>query len=360
MPYQQPSLSQLIIQTQQDVEQHLPGSLPGSRETTVHAIAYAQAGLSAMEHEHLAWISRQIIASDADEDELLKHCAFWGVIRKQPNRAAGPVNLAYYDTANLAADTRLQRADGALFRVSKAISGNAGTVQAVLEAVEPGLAGNCPEGTILTFVTPVAGIQSEAIVAPGGLTGGANVESVAELLSRLLFRVQNPPSGGTAYDYVRWAREVPGITRAWCLPRLNGGGSVGVAFVLDNNPDIFPTETDIKRVQDYIAGHRDPATGYMTGSPEGIIVNMVKLTPKRVNFQIRIAPKTPENQAAVKKALSTLFYNEAKPGDVIFVSAYVRAISGVMTLNDFELRSPSESSSASNTELLTLGDIEWL
>lgn len=360
MPYQQPSLSQLIIQTQQDVEQRLPGMLPGSRETSIHALAYAQAGLSALEHEHLGWIGRQIIPSDADEAELLKHCAFWGVVRKQASRASGPATLTFYDSAPLEADTRLQRADGMLYRVKASTTGNAGSLQVTLEAINAGLSGNCSEGTVLTFITPVAGIQSEAVVSAGGITGGADVESASELLSRLELRVQFPPSGGNRWDYERWAREVAGVTRAWCLPTWNGGGTVGLAFVQDNNPDIFPTDTDVQRVKEYIDGHRDPATGYMTGKPEGVVFDVIKLTAKPVDFQIRIAPKTPENQQAVKAALTTLFYNEAKPGDVVLPSAFWRAVSSVVALDDFELRSPLESVSSGKQELLTLGNITWL
>lgn len=86
MPYQPLPLAQLITQTQQDISQRLPGSQPGVNETTLNAIAYAQAGLSAQEHEHLARIARQIIPTEADEAELLKHCAFWGVMRKPASR----------------------------------------------------------------------------------------------------------------------------------------------------------------------------------------------------------------------------------------------------------------------------------
>ncbi|EDH6685432.1 hypothetical protein CB483_23545, partial [Salmonella enterica subsp. enterica serovar Poona] len=99
MPYQPTPLAQLISQTQQDISQGLEGTLPGLDETTLHALGYAQSGLSAQEHEHLAWIARQIIPSDADEAELLKHCGFWGVVRKPASRAGGPVQLLLTDTA---------------------------------------------------------------------------------------------------------------------------------------------------------------------------------------------------------------------------------------------------------------------
>lgn len=360
MPYQPTSLAQLINQTQQDISQRLEGTLPGLDETTLHAIGYAQAGLSAQEHEHLAWIARQIIPSDADEAELLKHCAWWGIVRKPASRADGPVQLTLTDTATAEAGAELQRSDGTLYRITESTSGGAGTLTVSLVAAEPGTAGNAPAGTLLTFITPQAGIVQAATVTGSGITGGADVESLSELLSRLEFRVQYPPSGGTKYDFERWAREVPGVTRSWCLPEWPQAGSLGVTFVLDNNSDIFPGEGDVARVAAYIKSHPDPATGQPVGQALGPVVKTFKLTNHPVPFQIKIAPNTPENQQAVRQALTDLLYNEARPGGIILPSAFWRAVAGVKMLDDFELRSPLASVSAGATELLTVGSITWL
>ncbi|HAF2129795.1 TPA: baseplate J/gp47 family protein [Salmonella enterica] len=360
MPYQPTSLAQLINQTQQDISQRLEGTLPGLDETTLHAIGYAQAGLSAQEHEHLAWIARQIIPSDADEAELLKHCAWWGIVRKPASRADGPVQLTLTDTATAETGAELQRSDGTLYRITESTSGGAGTLTVSLVAVEPGVAGNAPVGTLLTFITPQAGIVQAATVTGSGITGGADVESLSELLSRLEFRVQYPPSGGTKYDFERWAREVPGVTRSWCLPEWPQAGSLGVTFVMDNNPDIFPGEGDVARVAAYIKSHPDPATGQPVGQALGPVVKTFKLTNHPVAFQIKIAPNTPENQQAVRQALTDLLYNEARPGGIILPSAFWRAVASVKSLGDFELRSPLASVSAGATELLTVGGITWL
>lgn len=360
MPYQPTPLAQLINQTQQDISQRLEGTLPGLDETTLHAIGYAQAGLSAQEHEHLAWIARQIIPSDADEAELLKHCAWWGIVRKPASRADGPVQLTLTDTATAEAGAELQRSDGTLYRITESTSGGAGTLTVSLVAAEPGATGNAPAGTLLTFITPQAGIVQAATVTGSGITGGADVESLSELLSRLEFRVQYPPSGGTKYDFERWAREVPGVTRSWCLPEWPQAGSLGVTFVLDNNSDIFPGEGDVARVAAYIKSHPDPATGQPVGQALGPVVKTFKLTNHPVPFQIKIAPNTPENQQAVRQALTDLLYNEARPGGIILPSAFWRAVAGVKMLDDFELRSPLASVSAGATELLTVGSITWL
>ena len=334
MPYQPLPLAQLITQTQQDISQRLPGSQPGVNETTLNAIAYAQAGLSAQEHEHLAWISRQIIPTEADEAELLKHCAFWGVIRKPASRADGPVQLMLTTDAGITEGVLLQRSDGVVYRITGSATGKAGTLNVNVEAESAGRAGNTPTGTRLSFITPQAGINQTATVTGTGLTGGADVETVPELLSRLVFRVQNPPSGGTPYDFERWAR--------------------------DNNPDIFPGEGDVKRVADYIRSHDDPATGQPVGQPLGPTISVFKLTNKPVVFEIRIVPKTPENQAAVKQALTDLLYNESRPGGLVLPSSFWRAVAGVKGLEDFEVRSPLKSVMAGDTELLTVGEITWL
>ncbi|EOL6582185.1 baseplate J/gp47 family protein, partial [Escherichia coli] len=94
---------------------------------------------------------------------------------------------------------------------------------------------------------------------------------------------------------------------------------------------------------DYIRSHDDPATGQPVGQPLGPTISVFKLTNKPVAFEIRIVPKTPENQAAVKQALTDLLYNESRPGGLVLPSSFWRAVAGVKGLEDFEVRSPLKS-----------------
>lgn len=359
MPYNAPTLSNLIAQTQQDIEQRLPGSWPQVKEKTLGALAYAQAGLAAGVHGHLSWVARQIIPNEADETELLKHCQFWGVRRKQAASASGALMVTVYDAVTIPVNTRWQRADGAIFINKEVFSAGAtGTFPITLTAVNAGISGNTPENTTLSLVTPMDSVVSQA--ATSGIAGGADIESVGELLARLEYRVQYPPGGGTRYDYIRWARECAGVTRAWCAPVWKGPGTVGVSFVLDNNADIFPTPADVTRVDDYISGHNDPITGLIVGKPLGPVVTTFALTPKPVAMSIRIAPSTNDTQTAVKAALISLFYNESEPGGAIAPSHIIRAIASVSGLADFELKSPTAITYSNADELLTVGEITWL
>ncbi|WP_000326401.1 baseplate J/gp47 family protein, partial [Escherichia coli] len=78
-----------------------------------------------------------------------------------------------------------------VYRITGSATGKAGTLNVNVEAESAGRAGNTPTGTRLSFITPQAGINQTATVTGTGLTGGADVETVPELLSRLVFRVQN-------------------------------------------------------------------------------------------------------------------------------------------------------------------------
>ncbi|EDY8547092.1 baseplate J/gp47 family protein [Salmonella enterica] len=359
MPYNAPGLSDLIARTEQNIEQRLPGTWPQAREKTLSALAYAQAGLAAGCHEHIQWVSRQIIPGSADEAELLEHCQFWGVRRKQAARASEEITVTVTDAVTIPARTRWQRVDGEVFvSMEDASSGGAGDIAVKVSAVNAGKSGNTPADTVLSLITPMANVLPDA-VAIKGITGGADIESAGELLARLEYRVQYPPFGGNQYDYVRWAREVPGVTRAWCLPTWKGGGTVGVTFVQDNNNDIFPTESDVTRVDDYISGHPDPVTGLIVGKPDGIIVTTFALTRKPVDMEIYISPNTEAMQKAVRQSRTALFYNEASPGGAMAPSHIIRSVAGVTGLNDFDVRKPLDIQYSAATELLVPGVITW-
>mgnify|MGYP001613225778 CR=1 FL=1 len=78
------------------------------------------------------------------------------------------------------------------------------TLPVSFESVTTGLTANLPANTILTWTAPPAGVAA-TVTLTTGLSGGRDRETDGELLARLLFRLQNPPRGGTAADYRYWA-----------------------------------------------------------------------------------------------------------------------------------------------------------
>ncbi len=58
-------------------------------------------------------------------------------------------------------------------------------------------------------------------------------ETDADYLTRLLNRIQQPPAGGNANDYVQWALAVTNVENAWCFPLAQGLGTVDVVIMAD-------------------------------------------------------------------------------------------------------------------------------
>jgi uncharacterized phage protein gp47/JayE len=58
-------------------------------------------------------------------------------------------------------------------------------------------------------------------------------ESKAELLARYLDHIRRPPAGGNKYDYARWAKEIPGVGRAWPVSGGQGPGTTDLVILAD-------------------------------------------------------------------------------------------------------------------------------
>jgi hypothetical protein len=72
--------------------------------------------------------------------------------------------------------------------------------------------------------------------------------------------------GGDGEDYVAWALQVPGVTRAWSAPLEMGMGTVTVRFMMDDlrandDPllDGFPNDNDIVTVWTHLDSKRPVA-----------------------------------------------------------------------------------------------------
>jgi uncharacterized phage protein gp47/JayE len=58
-------------------------------------------------------------------------------------------------------------------------------------------------------------------------------ETDSDYLARVLDRIRRPPAGGNKYDYVKWAKEITGVSEAWCVPLGQGLGTVDVIVLAD-------------------------------------------------------------------------------------------------------------------------------
>lgn len=350
MAFQRPTLADLISRAASDIEAELPGTDARLRRSNLGALARVHAAAVHGLYGYLDYIARQILVDQADGDWLVRWAALWGLVRKSASSATGYANATGTDGAVVPLDALLQRADGVQFKVREDATVASGVVALSLRATTSGVVGLCAAGTKLTFVEPVAGVASLAVVDGAGLTGGRDQESDDDLRSRVVARMQAPPAGGAASDYVGWARSVAGVTRAWCYPLEGGPGTVTVRFVRDGDAGgLIPDAGQVAEVAAYIAPLR-PVTATVT------VVAPTLLTQA---FNISVTPDTTAVRNAVTAELKDLLQRESSPGGRVFISRIREAVSSGAGESDSTVVSPTADIVPAAGQIVTLGTITW-
>lgn len=349
MAFERPSLSTLIEQSQSDLQGRFPGADSGLRRSVLNVFARVWAAALHGLYGFIAWVFRQLFIDTADEDGVLQQAAIWNVARKAPTPAVGDVTFTGVNGATIAIGKRLQRDDGQEYLTTESGEIAAGVATVAVEAVEPGAAGLASEGVILTLTSPIAGVDSEATVAAGGLSGGADEESIESLRGRVRARIRQAPQGGAPSDYEGWALEVAGVTRAWCKPLWMGPGTVGVTFVCDGREDIIPTSGEVAAVQALIDAVKPALATVYVFAP----------TPKALNVSVTLTPNTSAVRAAVTAELVDLLTREGSPGATIPISHIREAVSTAEGETDSTVTAPTGAVTHLAYEIPVLGVVSF-
>ena len=354
MPFNRPTLPALIDRDIADIESRLPSTDARLRRSNLGVLARTHAGVAHGLHAFLDWISRQILPDTAEIGYLERHASIHNITRKPAAQSTGSVRFTGDDTTVIPQGTVIQRSDGLEFTTDA--DGTIGAVTTGLvdidvTAVASGANANTDAGSLLTLVNPIAGVDAQATVNAGDLANGVDAETDDALRVRVLDKIQQPPHGGAGFDYVKWALEVPGVTRAWVFAQELGLGTVTVRFVVDDDPvSIIPDAAKVQEVQDYI-GARRPVTADVT-----------VVAPVAVPLDMTIAglsPATSAVQDAVTAELTDLLRLEAEPGGTILISHIREAISVAADEHDHVLTTPSANVTHAAGEIAVLGNITW-
>lgn len=349
MPFNRPTLQQLIDRAAADVETRLPGTDARTRRTNLGVLARIHAGAAHGLYGYLGFLAEQLMADSAEVEYMERWASIWGIARKAAAQAKGNVAFTGTNGVTIPAGTELQRADGTLYTTDADATIAGGTATVAVTAVEGGVAGNAATNTTLAFTSPISGVNSQAAVSGGGLTAGTDQESDDSLRARLLDRIQTPPHGGNSNDYVAWAKEVAGVTRAWVYAQELGLGTVTVRFVRDDDASIIPDAAEVQAAQDYIDARR-PVTAAVT---------VVAPVAVPLNFTIQLTPATQAAKDAVTAELTDLLRRESEPGGTILISHIREAISVAAGETNHVLVSPAADVAHATGQIATMGAITW-
>ncbi|MEM4988839.1 baseplate J/gp47 family protein [Collimonas sp. H4R21] len=360
MPFDTPSLPKLIERVSVDLSNKSTSSL---RRADRQVLARTHAGASHGLHGHLSWNAKQILPDTADEEMLIRQGRLrLRQQRKDASSAFGTATVKGKVGAIVDEDVLMQSEDGRRYRVTSSVRLGAVSSSVEVEAMVAGSDGNLPAGAKLSMVSPVLDVEDDGVVNAPGISGGSQQETIEEYRQRVMRSYQRVPHGGNAGDYVDWALEVPGVTRAWCVRAYMGPGTVGVFFMRDNDDEPVPDENEIKLVADHInAVNVRPVTAeiYVQAPPQ-----------VRVAFVIELDPDSSVTRAAVEASLRDLLKREEEGAAAIPQSEVdkprriplthiAEAISGSPGEYDHKLIKPTTDIILPGHAIAIFGGITW-
>ncbi|WP_409934942.1 baseplate J/gp47 family protein [Novosphingobium sp. 9] len=231
MPYSRPTLTTLRQQVAADIAAGLPGVNALLRYSNLTVLGDVEAALANGLYGYLDWIARQSVPFTAEDEYLEGWAALKRVTRKAAVAATGKITFNG-SSGTIPAGTIVTRSDGVTFSVDADVALDAGVAIASVTATVAGASGSTVAGTTVSLNSAISGINSLGTVSVA-ITGGADVESDDDLRTRMIAAYSEPASGGSKSDYVNWALEISGVSRAWCEPGLYGTGTVAVLFMMD-------------------------------------------------------------------------------------------------------------------------------
>lgn len=246
MPYDRPNLGALRDQAQDDINAGLPGIDARLRYSNLGVVADVVAGMANGHYGYLDWIALNSVPFTATGEFLEGWAALKNVYRKAAGYATGTGTFPASAGSSIPSGTVIGRSDGFTYTTTADAAVASGVITVDFTADQAGVDGNADDGTALLLIAGVSGVTGNG-TAVGAVTGGADVETDADLRTRMLQRYAAPPQGGAVTDYPGWALEVPGVTRAWLKRNAMGPGSLAVLFMMDDAQAAhggFPQGTD--------------------------------------------------------------------------------------------------------------------
>lgn len=359
MAFTRPTLPDLVARIQADFVRLFSGVGAVLRRSIISVFARVMAGASHMMHGHLDWVARQILPSTCDADRLLLWANLFGFSQDPPT----------FEHATI----QINGSPDGLVASAGHILSNAGSFEFTLDADSPALAaGVAPVnvtaslagadsqlviGDTLTFQSPVAGINAAAVVT-AIIQDGTDEETLAAMRVRLLEHLADPPQGGSNADYIEWAKRVNGVTRVWPYPLAFGPGTVGVAFVRDNDPVTpIPDSGEIAAVQAELNLDK-PAHATVTAFAPTL--STLALTLSAMN------PNTQAAKDAVTASYADFMFRTQKPGSTTKLEGIRTAIGDALegfrtdaVEPDFTLTSPASDTTHTAFQLPTAGNITF-
>lgn len=297
-------------------------------------------------YAEMAMLRDAAFAETAWGDYLTLRAEEFGIQRKKAVQANGTVTVTGQSGAYIIRGSLFQTKDGLRFYTTESatIPADGTEVEIAVQAADVGAKGNVASGTITEIPYSIPNVYS--VTNQTKCTDGADEETDAALLARLLFRVRQPITSGNANHYRSWAMSVDGVGNCKVIPLWNGNGTVKVIIVTAEN-ESASTEL-IQKVAQYIESQR----------PIGATVTVVSPAPVSVDITAEVYGTA--NAEAVTETVSNYFKNTGFSLSYVSLAQIGRLILGVNGIIDYrnlKLNGKAENISLTNEQIPVAGKV---
>ncbi|MBV1835664.1 baseplate J/gp47 family protein [Acetobacter estunensis] len=356
MAYARPTLTELRQQALQDVQNGgIPGVTKLLRFSVLYVLSMVLAGLTHLTYGYLDWIAKQAVPWTATDEWLEAWGALKSVYRKAATTSSGQIAFPVSGNADIPVGTEIVADGVAVVTTSDSVISN-GIATVSCAAQSAGANGNIAAGAIATLSSPVPGVQTSGTVTVA-FTGGADEEADEDLRTRIMAAYAKGGESGDEADYIGWAEDVAGVTRAWVNPLGAGAGSVVVYVMFDTVRAAdggFPQGADGAATAEmrYTTAAGDQllvANALYDVRPVTALVVVCSPIAQPVSFVIADLgdDNTSDNQAAITDALTDMFRRLSAPGGTIHPNYWNEALAAI-GLSTFNVTSPSAPVVADN------------
>jgi uncharacterized phage protein gp47/JayE len=279
MSYQRPTLPEIIKNIEADIYARFQNEASTARFSVNKVLARVVGGACHLLYGKIQLAMKQLLPDTCDEYFLKRWAQMYSIQQKAANKSFGTAVFEGKEGTVVPLYSQWQTADHFVFQTTEKGTINPdGKVEVSICAMQPGARGNLKEGTQLVAVTPIVAIRM-ATLGCNGTHSGSDIEDIEKFRERLLFRISNPVCAGTAEDYKNWMLEVEGVTRAYCYSCYPEKGSIGLAFLRDNDDEQIPNQEQNDRMKNTI----------LSKCPITAEIVMVTLEKIPMNFHFYIA-----------------------------------------------------------------------
>ncbi len=350
MSYKRPSLKELIETIEKDFYARFNNESRPAMFSVIKILARVIAGACYLLYGNIEWIMKQMFPDRADEIYFERWAKAYNVQRKKAEYSRGTAIFTGENGAKIPIYSKIQTQNNFVFQTIKETEIKNKKAEVEIFAMQTGKSGNFKPGILLSLISPISSIDSNVILGNEGTFSGADLENLENWRERFLFRLRNPPCAGNQADYVNWALEVPGVTRAWCYPNFPEKGTVGITFVRDNEDKNIPNLEQINIVRESIS-LKMPVTANL---------NIFPLIPLAINFEIQLKNNNEINRNKIRDALKNLILEFGAPEKTIKFYQIILAIQlRDININDFNVVTPKDDVTAKNKEIHVLGNVNF-